>query len=53
MHKIQQNILRIADQINLKRDGLRQIGRLIDEPHPFKVSYHLGQLMLVRKTLGG
>ena len=44
MHKIQQQILFFADQVNLKRDGLRQIGRLIGEPHPFKVSYHLKHL---------
>jgi repressor LexA len=44
MHYIQQKILNFADRVNLKRDGLRQIGRLIGEPHPFKVSYHLGQL---------
>ena len=44
MHQIQQKILNFADKLNLKRDGLRQIGRLIGEPHPFKVSYHLRKL---------
>ncbi|HPL92774.1 MAG TPA: S24 family peptidase [bacterium] len=44
MHQVQQKILNFADKINLKRDGLRQIGRLIDEPHPFKISYHLNKL---------
>jgi len=44
MHAIQRNILNFAGQINLKRDSLRQIGHLIGEPHPFKVSYHLKQL---------
>jgi len=44
MHQIQQKILNFADKLNLKRDGLRQIGRLIGEPHPFKVSYHLKKL---------
>ena len=44
MHQIQQKILNFADELNLKRDGLRQIGRLIGEPHPFKVSYHLKKL---------
>ena len=44
MHRIQQKILNFADELNLKRDGLRQIGRLIGEPHPFKVSYHLKKL---------
>ena len=44
MHHIQQKILTFADKINLKRDGLRQIGRLVGEPHPFKVSYHLKKL---------
>ncbi len=44
MHYIQQKILNFADKLNLKRDGLRQIGRLVGEPHPFKVSYHLKKL---------
>lgn len=44
MHYIQQKLLNFADKINLKRDGLRQIGRLVSEPHPFKVSYHLKKL---------
>ena len=44
MHPIQQKILSFADKINLKRDGFRQIGRLVGEPHPFKVSYHLKKL---------
>jgi len=44
MHQIQQKILNFADELNLKRDGLRQIGRLIGESHPFKVSYHLKKL---------
>lgn len=44
MHQIQQKILNFANELNLKRDGLRQIGRLIGEPHPFKVSYHLKKL---------
>ncbi|MCK4799909.1 hypothetical protein KAS31_02930 [Candidatus Parcubacteria bacterium] len=44
MHYIQQKILSFADKINLKRDGLRQVGRLVGESHPFKVSYHLKKL---------
>lgn len=44
MHQIQQKILNFADNLNLKRDGLRQIGRLVGEPHPFKISYHLKKL---------
>jgi len=44
MHYIQQKILSFAGKINLKRDGLRQVGRLIGESHPFKVSYHLKKL---------
>ncbi len=44
MHYIQQKILNFADNLNLKRDGLRQIGRLVGENHPFKVSYHLKKL---------
>lgn len=44
MHQIQRKILNFADSLNLKRDGLRQIGRLVGELHPFKVSYHLKKL---------
>lgn len=44
MHYIQQKILNFADNLNLKTGGLRQIGRLVGEPHPFKVSYHLNKL---------
>lgn len=44
MHYIQQKILNFADNLNLKRDGLRQIGRLLGESHPFKISYHLKKL---------
>ena len=44
MHYIQQKILNFADKLNLKRNSLRQIGRLIGESHPFKVSYHLKKL---------
>lgn len=44
MHYIQQKLLSLADQINIKRDGLRQTGRLIGELHPFKVDYHLKKL---------
>ena len=44
MHHIQQKILNFADNINVKRDGLRQMCRLIGEAHPFKVSYHLKKL---------
>ncbi|MBU4338862.1 hypothetical protein KKB43_02340 [Patescibacteria group bacterium] len=44
MHYIQQKILGFADNLNLKRDGLRQIGRLVGEFHPFKISYHLKKL---------
>ena len=44
MHQIQQKILNFADNLNIKRDGLRQIGRLVGVLHPFKVSYHLKKL---------
>lgn len=44
MHPIQQKILNFADKLNVKRDGLRQIGRLVGESHPFKISYHLKKL---------
>ncbi len=44
MHYIQRKILNFADKININRDGYRQIGRLVGEPHPFKVSYHIKKL---------
>lgn len=44
MHYIQQKILNLADEINLNRDGLRQVARLIGEVHPFKISYHINKL---------
>ena len=44
MHYIQQKILNFVAEINVNRDSLRQIGRLIGEFHPFKVSYHLKRL---------
>lgn len=44
MHHIQQKLLAFADKVNIKRDGLRQIGRLIGGLHPFQVSYHLEKL---------
>lgn len=44
MHPIQQKILNFSDRLNLRRDSLRQITRLIGEIHPFKVSYHLKKL---------
>ncbi|MDP3057529.1 MAG: S24 family peptidase [bacterium] len=58
MHYVQQKLFNLADKINLKRDGLRQIGRLVGEPHPFKISYHLKKLeengfIVIDKKTGG
>ncbi len=44
LHPTQAKLLSLAEKINIKRDGLRQIARLVGEAHPYNVSYHLGQL---------
>lgn len=44
LHLIQEKLLQIAEQLNLKKMSLRDIGLLVDESHPQKVSHHLKQL---------
>jgi len=45
LHQIQEKILKITDQINFKKMSLRDIGLLVDESHPQKISHHIGQLV--------
>ncbi|MDD5291088.1 MAG: S24 family peptidase [Patescibacteria group bacterium] len=44
LHPIQRKLLYIADKINYKEDGLRNIGRKIGVSHPQKIVHHLNQL---------
>jgi len=44
MHKIQEKLLKIINDVNLNKMSLRQIARLIDEEHPQKIAHHLSQL---------
>ena len=44
MHIIQHKILSLAHERDLSPYTLRQIGELVKEPHPQKVSHHLMQL---------
>ena len=44
IHPIQQKLLRISQDINLKKISLRKIAGLIDENHPQKILHHLNQL---------
>ncbi len=58
MHKIQEKLLKIIDDINLKQMSLRQIARLIGEEHPQKIAHHFSQLekkrlVKVDKNSGG
>ncbi|MBU4421685.1 hypothetical protein KKB41_01840 [Patescibacteria group bacterium] len=49
MHVIQHKILNLAHEKDLSPYTLRQIGELVGEPHPQKISHHLTQLY--RKNL--
>lgn len=44
MNDIQKKILELSKKYDLNQLGLRQIGRLINEPHPQKIKYHIEQL---------
>jgi repressor LexA len=44
MHPIQKRLLAFIDGQNLKKGGLRQLGRLAGGLHPFTVSYHLKKM---------
>jgi repressor LexA len=44
LHPIQEKLLKIVSKINMEKMSLRDIGLLVDESHPQKISHHLGQL---------
>lgn len=45
LHQIQEKLLKITDQINLKKMSLRGVASLVDESHPQKIDHHLKQLV--------
>lgn len=45
MHILQEKILNIIKERPIKNGDFRQIGLLIKEGHPFKISYHIGRLV--------
>lgn len=45
MHRLQAKILRLAEQIDISKLSLRQLGGLIGEQHAQNVSYHRDQLI--------
>lgn len=47
MHKIQEQLLELSQKYDLKKMGLRQIGRLINVDHPQKVKFHMKKLGLL------
>lgn len=44
LHPIQLKLFRISERLNVKTMSLREMGRMVNESHPQKVSHHLGQL---------
>ncbi|MDP3962525.1 MAG: S24 family peptidase [bacterium] len=47
MHHIQQQLLELSQKYDLRKMGLRQIGRLIGVDHPQKVKFHLEKIGLL------
>ena len=47
MHPIQQKLLELSQRYDLKKMGLRQIGRLINIEHPQKIKFHMEKLGLL------
>ncbi|MBI2673751.1 MAG: hypothetical protein HYX23_00515 [Candidatus Zambryskibacteria bacterium] len=47
MHPTQQKLLELSQRYDLKKIGLRQIGRLIGIEHPQKVKFHMEKLGLL------
>ncbi len=47
MHPVQKQLLELGQTHNLNELGLREIGRLIGQPNPQNVKYHLGKLNLL------
>lgn len=55
MHPLQQKLLDLIKDQNISKMSFRQIGKLIGEPHPQKISHHLSQLQKkgLIKEIGG
>lgn len=49
MHPIQEKLIELSQKHNIKKMGLRHIGRLIGVEHPQKVKYHLKKLGLLEE----
>ncbi len=49
VHPIQRKLLELAQKRGLEGLGLREVGRLVGEPHPQKIKYHLQKLNLLDK----
>ncbi|KKS99364.1 MAG: hypothetical protein UW07_C0047G0007 [Candidatus Nomurabacteria bacterium GW2011_GWF2_43_8] len=47
MHIIQEKLLELSQRYDLKKMGLRQIGRLIGVEHPQKIKFHMEKLGLL------
>ena len=47
MHPIQQQLLELSQRYDLKKMGLRQIGRLIGVEHPQKIKFHMQKIGLL------
>ncbi len=47
MHSTQQQLLSLSQRYDLRKMGLRQIGRLIGVDHPQKVKFHMNKLGLL------
>lgn len=47
MHPIQQQLLELSQRYDLKKMGLRQIGRLVGVDHPQKIKFHMERLGLL------
>ena len=47
MHPIQQRLLELSQKYDLRKMGLRQIGRLIDVEHPQKIKFHMQKMGLL------
>ena len=50
MNTIQEKIIELSQKYDLKKMGLRQIGRLIGVEHPQTIKYHLKKLGLIDKN---
>lgn len=44
MHPIQEKLLKVSQEVNIRNEKYRRIGKLINESHPQKIKHHLAQL---------